>query len=211
MTANFDSLARPYRWIERMSFGGVLTRARFAHVDALASCRDVLLLGDGDGRFLAQALVAAPATCFHSIDASAAMLALARDRVPPADRARVTFEQADALVAPLPAAHYDAVVTLFFLDCFTPAETAALVARVARAATPAAIWLFADFAIPARGARRLAARAVTGGLYAFFRWRTGLSATHLPEAEREIARHGFAAAAERVFAGGLLRSVRFQR
>jgi ubiquinone/menaquinone biosynthesis C-methylase UbiE len=211
MAANFDSLARPYRWMERLSFGGALARARVAHVDTLSSCRQVLLLGDGDGRFLARALAVAPSAEFHSIDASATMLALACARLSPADRARVTVEHADALEAPLAAARYDAVVTLFFLDCFTPAETTRLVERVARAATPNAIWLFADFAIPARGIRRAAARVLTGGLYWFFRWRTGISATHLPDAEHEIARHGFAPAAVRAFAFGLLRSVRFVR
>jgi ubiquinone/menaquinone biosynthesis C-methylase UbiE len=197
--------------MERLTFGGALQRARTAHVDALATCREVLLLGDGDGRFLARALAAAPHARFHSIDASAAMLVLARERVAPHDRARVTFQHADVLDVALPAAHYDAVVTLFFLDCFTPEETARVVARVADAATLDAIWLFADFATPDRGVARPLARVLVSGLYAFFRWRTGITARHLPDSEREIIAHGFAATATQASAFGLLRSVCFRR
>jgi ubiquinone/menaquinone biosynthesis C-methylase UbiE len=211
MTANFDSLSRPYRWLERIAFGGALERARFAHLDALSEARRVLLLGDGDGRFLEQLLRIAPEARVDSIDASAGMLRLAEARVTPADRARVSLQRADALTVPLRDAEYDTVVTLFFLDCFTPSETRALVQRVSSALEPRATWLFADFAIPEQGLQRFGARLVTGGLYWFFRWQTGITAQHLPDSEGEIAAAGFRATQAKSLAFGLLRSVMFRR
>ena len=116
-----------------------------------------------------------------------------------------------ALTVALPDAAYDTVVTLFFLDCFTPAETRALVQRVSSALEPRATWLFADFAMPDQGLPRFAARLVTGGLYWFFRWQTGITARHLPDSEGEIAAAGFRAARAESLAFGLLRSVLFRR
>jgi SAM-dependent methyltransferase len=209
MTANFDGLARAYRWLETISFGGALERARFAHIDRLTGCRNILLLGDGDGRFLAR--LAGSGASIRSIDASAEMLKLAAARVAPGDRGRVTFECADALAVDLPPDTYDGVATLFFLDCFTETQTADLVAKMARSLTPQATWLFADFAVPERGVSRVIARAVTSSLYVFFRWRTGIAARHLPDSETEIGRAGFTPVAASTFVSGLLRSVAFRR
>jgi hypothetical protein len=101
MTANFDSLARWYHTLELSTFGVKLESARFAHIKALSDCRDILLLGDGDGRFLKRLLKIAPNARIRSIDASAEMLRLAASRVAPADQSRVTFECTDALTAEL--------------------------------------------------------------------------------------------------------------
>ena len=54
----FNQLARPYRWLERAVFGGRLQRARCAHMQTFLAAESILLLGEGDGRFL-EALLAA--------------------------------------------------------------------------------------------------------------------------------------------------------
>ncbi len=211
MTANFDSLARVYHWLELSMFGVKLERARFAHINALAGCRDILLFGDGDGRFLKRLLKVAPDARIRSIDASAEMVRLAAARVPAKDRDRVTFECADALEAELPFMAYDGVATMFFLDCFTDEQAAGLIVRTAESLKPGAIWLFADFAVPPRGLPHAFARVVTSFLYAFFRWRTGIAARRLPESEALIVRAGFTADAATSSVFGLLRSVAFRR
>ena len=211
MTANFDSLAKAYQWLELSSFGVALERARFAHIKQLADCQNILLLGDGDGRFLARLLKVAPGCRVRSVDASAQMLRVAEARIQPADRARVTFECADALAVDLPASAYDGVATMFFLDCFTDEEAAGIVRRISKSLRPGGTWLFADFAVPARGVRRVTGTMLTGALYAFFRWRTGISARHLPDSERLIADAGLLPVAAASFVFGLLRSVAFRR
>jgi ubiquinone/menaquinone biosynthesis C-methylase UbiE len=209
---SFDRLARPYRALEFLAFGGDLERARFCLLDRLRDCRRILVLGEGDGRCLARLVRVAPAARIRCLDFSGAMLARAAARIDGTEaRTRVTFEHADILAAPLAPASYDAVLTLFFLDCFTAEQTAALVARVAAALTPEAAWLFADFVLPPRGLARLRARAWVTALYAFFRWQTGLPARALPPSEELIERAGFARETQRDFQGGLLRSVLFRR
>lgn len=211
MTANFDSLAKAYQWLELSSFGVSLERARFEHVKRLADCQNILLLGDGDGRFLKRLLKVAPASRIRSVDASAEMLRVAEARLDPADRARVSFECADVLAVDLPAFAYDGVATMFFLDCFTDEEAGKVVRRISNSLKPGGTWLFADFAIPPGGVPRALGAALTGALYAFFRWRTGISARHLPDSERLITSAGLSPIAAKAFVFGLLRSVAFRR
>ena len=94
--ANFDRVARIYRWLEHAAFGTALQRARLVHLHHLRDRRNILLLGDGDGRALARILAIAPASTVVSVDASPRMLELASQRIRDADRGRVTLHRADA-------------------------------------------------------------------------------------------------------------------
>jgi ubiquinone/menaquinone biosynthesis C-methylase UbiE len=209
---DFDRLARGYRALEFLSFGRDLERARTCHVERLSACREILILGEGDGRYLARLVAAAPNARIHCVDASGAMLARATARVAGTGaRERVTFEHADAFALRLAPGRYDAVVTLFFLDCFRPEAAAVLVDRVRTSLRPDALWAWADFAVPPRGWARLRARAWLALLYAFFRWETGLTARELPPTEEILQRAGFRLETAREFQGGLVRSALFSR
>lgn len=209
---NFDGLARIYRVLEFLAFGRDLERARFCHLAELRDCREILVLGEGDGRCLAQLVRLAPASHVHCIDASAGMLTRAAARLTDDSvRARVSFEHADALTCVLPAAHYDAVVTLFFLDCFTPENAAALITRISASLRPDARWVFADFSLPVRGWARWRAQLWLTGLYAFFRWRTGLAARALPPSEALLVTAGWRERHRTTLQHGLLTSAVFRR
>jgi ubiquinone/menaquinone biosynthesis C-methylase UbiE len=210
LTQGFDRVATAYHTLEWLAFGGALQRARTVFLDRLVSCRDVLVLGDGDGRFLSALLDVAPDVRVHSVDASARMLALAKDRLRGDARARVTFEHIDARHLD-PGAHtYDAVVTMFFLDCFSDRDAETIVSRVRQHLRPGGLWLFADFAIPATGLARLHARLVVAALYRFFRWRADLDARTLPPSEVILERSALSRVAHREFRAGLIRSVVYQ-
>ena len=55
----------------------------------------------------------------------------------------------DARAAAYDPGGFDAVVTLFFLDCFTPKAVRALVGRARAGLRPGGLWIWADFAVPA--------------------------------------------------------------
>lgn len=209
--ANFDRVARAYRWLEHAAFGTALQRARLVHLHHLRDRRNILLLGDGDGRALARILAVAPSSLVLSVDASPRMLELASRRIPEADRNRVTLHCADARTVSLLPQSIDAVVTQFFLDCFTSSEMTAIVNAVTPAVRSGGLWLFADFVLPPGGARRVLASTVVSALYAFFRWSTGITARALPASEKAITRAGFVAVEDAVFVGGLIHSVVFTR
>lgn len=205
---SFDRLVGLYRPLELLAFGHDLERARFTWLPELRDCRRILVLGDGDGRGLARLAGLAPAAAIDSFDLSAAMLARARQRVGSAAD-RIQFRQADLRRAELPARHYDAVVTCFFLDCFDETEIEPVIARIAASLQPGARWLWSDFVLPPRGPARWRARVWLATMYFFFRWQTGISASELPPSEALIAAAGFRPRATCTWQWGMLRSTVF--
>jgi SAM-dependent methyltransferase len=210
---SFDRLARPYRWLEYLSFGRALERCRFALLPELAGARRVLLYGDGDGRFLARLLRVYSGLEIDAVDSSRAMLRIAEARLTPEARARVRFHHEDALrfmpppssdPGDLSGAGYDLVITHFFFDCFHQHELHQLLNRVRPHLAPNARWLVSEFAIPQRAVPALAARAVVGLLYTAFRLLTGLRTNHLPDYAAVLAGHSFLLSRRTILLGGLL-------
>lgn len=203
---SFDRVAGIYRVLEYAAFGRALETARFRYLDRLKECREVLIIGEGDGRVLQRILALAPACSVRCIDSSAAMLARAEARLDGAARNRVSFECADVRTAAIPEDRYDAVVTMFVLDCFSADEVARLVNRLMVGLRRNGLWLFADFSIPESGWRRLRARLWVSFLYAFFRWRTGLAVRELPPSADILRAAGLSRVDDATLRGGLLRT-----
>jgi cyclopropane fatty-acyl-phospholipid synthase-like methyltransferase len=208
--SHFDGIARAYRWLEYLAFGPSLQRARVAHLAALATCRDILVVGDGDGRCLRALVMHAPGARIHCIDTSGAMLREAARRVPDTGD-HLSFECADVRAFDTQTRRWDAVVTMFVLDCLTSEEVQSVATKLSHALRSGGHWLFADFVIPARGWRRLRARLWIGCLYRFFRWRTGLEVSHLPPSERLIQESGLVAVAVSEHQAGMVRSIRYAK
>nr|MBP6717075.1 class I SAM-dependent methyltransferase [Acidobacteriota bacterium] len=145
------------------------------------------------------------------VDGSARMLSLAAARLTAEERTRATFEHADARQYDPGPRPFDAIVTLFFLDCFVEHDVRQLVSRLSPCLRAGGIWLFADFAIPARAPARWHAQLVVNGLYLFFRWRAGLDARALPPSEAILQTAGLVAADQREYRAGLIRSVVYLR
>ena len=201
---SFDRIAPHYRWIENCFAGRALQRCRTAFLDALEAPARVLIVGEGDGRFLAELLRRHPRAEVTCVDASAAMLQLARRRINPA--ARVEFVHADILTWTPPAAAFDGIVTHFVLDCFGPEDLAAVVGKLAATATPDARWLVSDFRVPAAGPAKWLARGVLHFLYAFFRRVASVPAGHLTPPDGFLRRTGFILRERKLFRNGLLHS-----
>ena len=127
-TANFNPIARPYRWLEYLTLGPILQQTRLHHLPSLTQQNSALVIGDGDGRFLAQLLTQNPHIQAEAIDTSATMLHLLRQRCAPHAN-RLQTHQADAL-AFQPTKRYDLVVTHFFLDCLTQTQLEALITQI---------------------------------------------------------------------------------
>ena len=190
--ANFDRVARLYRWGEYLCLGPLLEQTRTFHLPRLAACRQALVLGDGDGRFTARLLRSNRAVRVHAVDTSDAMLRLLRTRAgraAPGAGARLLTEQRSALDS-TPATGTDLVVTHFFLDCLQQPEVDALVRRLTPHLAPDALWLFSDFRIPG-GVLAWPARVYVRALYAVLGLLTGLRTTHLPDHAVALRRVGF--------------------
>ncbi len=203
--ANFDLVARPYRWMEYLTFGRSLERCREHFLPALAERRSALVLGDGDGRFLARLLGSNPGLHADAVDRSAAMLRLLERRAAasaPNAAMRLGTHQTDALAFEAMQS-YDLVVTHFFLDCLSQSEVEELCRRMVPHLEPGAMWVVSDFRIP-EGAMHWPARALVGCLYFAFRLLTGLRTRRLPDHGAALQAAGFRRTAQHFSLAGVL-------
>ncbi len=188
MRRSFDHIARPYAFLERLTLGGALQRARCAHIDELPQRGRFLILGEGDGRFLQALLTARPHCDIDVVERSAAMLRLARNRNSGATRVRFFETDARQFAGPGP---YDAIITLFFLDCFEGNELRELVRSLSQLAAPNATWLYADFAEQRAGLVGQLHRSFISALYRAFMLTTDIAATRLEDPLPYMALEGF--------------------
>jgi ubiquinone/menaquinone biosynthesis C-methylase UbiE len=206
--SNFNLIARPYRWLEYLTLGHALENCRNHFLRQLLDRRHALVLGDGDGRFLAQFLKHNLNLQADAVDTSATMLQLLRQRceaATPNAAVRLRTYHSNALTVPLEDSEnsYDLIVTHFFLDCLTQPELSALITRIAPTLTPGALWLISDFRIPT-GLMRLPARAFVRSLYLAFRLLTGLRTTQLPDHATPLTQAGLTRIAHQHRLFGLL-------
>jgi SAM-dependent methyltransferase len=202
---SFNLIARPYRFLEYLTLGPALERCRTHFLPTLLTRKDALLLGDGDGRFLAQLLAANPALEADAVDTSHTMLQLLRQRcaaATPDAATRLQTHQTGALNFNLTQT-YDLIVTHFFLDCLSQPDLEALIDRLIPHLQPGALWLISDFRIPPN-ALRLPARLLVRALYLVFRLLTGLHTTRLPDHATPLTAAGLTRIARHYSLAGLL-------
>jgi ubiquinone/menaquinone biosynthesis C-methylase UbiE len=200
---NCDPIARAYRYLEYASFGSALQRRRCHFLPQLSGARKVLMLGEGDGRFLAEFVRQIPQAEVDYADRSAKMLELARWR---AASSRVRFHHRNLLADALPGGKYDTIITHFFLDCLSDDDVTFVVQRTALAARSGAIWVVSEFREPDFGWQRLRAKLWVAGLYAAFRVVTRLSTRKLPDHASALRNAGFRLEQEALASAGLLTS-----
>lgn len=201
---SFDFVAPFYRRLETLVFGEQLQAARCAFVRQIGDPQRALVVGDGDGRFLAELLRTRPALKVDYLDSSAHMLELARAR---AGSERVRFLHADVREAVLPDGHYDLVVTHFFLDCFTEGSLREVVQILSAAASDGAVWLVADF----RDNQRWLGRLLLAAMHFFFRLIAGIEARRLIDYQPLLQAVGFRLTNETLSPNALVRSQRWAR
>ena len=208
MTDGFGRLAYVYEGLERTVFGGLLAKARTTCLDDLGEADTILILGEGDGRFLLS-LLGHTGARVTVLENSAGMLKRAQKRVQvqlPNACTRVTWWHQDALTASLPAAHYDAVVTLFFLDVFPEQPLKTLVHNLSRSLKPGGCWCVTDFAAPhtLSGWVRPYSRILVALMYALFRLQTALPAKTVVPPQPFLRASGLEPVHTRNFRGGFV-------
>lgn len=160
----YDHLAPWYEFLEKLTFGPSLHRCRIQYLDAMReqlAAGPILILGDGDGRFLEAWLKRYPNSSVDTLDFSQGMLDLSKQRIQrwAAEnqiqvqelQEQVKWIRADALGWEFPVNHYQGIVTHFFLDSFTPDASLHLIPSIASALKPGGFWLCSDFQIPGSG------------------------------------------------------------
>ena len=211
---SFDAVAPWYRALETIAFGNALQRCRVACLREIPAPRRVLIVGEGNGKFLAELLRVHPGVQVDSVDASERTLQLARERIKnglPALCGQVRFLHQDITNWAPPEDRYDLVVTHFVLDCFAPAELTRIIRFLASSTTPEANWLLADFRLPDRGFSQLRARVWLAAMYLFFRFTAQIRARELIDPTPYLHAQGFVLGCQQLFRGGMLKSELWRR
>jgi ubiquinone/menaquinone biosynthesis C-methylase UbiE len=206
---NCDGIAPFYVWIERAAFGKRLERHRLAFLERAAGARRALVLGDGDGRFVAELAARYPELGIDCVELSARMVALAKKRLGRKGQS-VNLVQGDALTVPLPCP-YDIVYSHFFLDCFTAQRISVLAGRIAGVSGPGTRWVISDFRRAESGWRKAFTAVWIKTMYVFFGIVTGLEQQELPDHHTALKEHGFRLLEERLSMAGLIVSECWQR
>lgn len=143
---NFDLVAPVYPLLERASFADALTKARRTFLNRVASSDRILLIGEGNGRFLAELLREKIGGHVTVVDSSPRMLSLLQKRIRSLDhRTDVQVVCTDFLTWSDELPSFDAIVTHFLLDLFRPASQRRIVSRVTELAKPQALWINVDY------------------------------------------------------------------
>ena len=205
---SFDRVARSYYFLETATFGKTLQRARTFGLKRITPPKRALIVGEGNGRFLAELLNLYPEVEIDCLDASVRMLELARDRVRRATGGLprgMRFLHQDVL-AWKASGTYDLVVTHFVLDCFPGNLIKLIVEKLATVSQPGTTWLLADFAIPPAGWGRRQARIWTRAMYVFFRLTAGIPATELIDSSPYLESAGFGRSESAFWRNGMVKS-----
>ena len=166
---NFDRLAPFYDLIEALTTGSQMQRGRVAHLAEVNPAKRVLIVGEGNGRFLA-ACTKNSESSYTVIDESPAMLRLAAARW---KRAGGNSDQVEFICTNLldwkpREFNHDLIVSHYFFDCFEAKTIPLLVAKLTSLAAPNARWLFADFYQPDSGLTRIRSKLMLRIAYALF-------------------------------------------
>ncbi len=198
---SFDILAPIYRLMERVLAGGKLHRCRCAFIARLPQPRNILILGEGPGRFVVECVRKFPDASITCVEESGKMIAEARKHLAGYQLSahNVTFFESDAVpwleqqqqTQKDQHDEFDLIVTHFFLDCFRADQLETLVPAIASVAAKDAHWLLGDFQEASRGWRRWRSRCILAIMYTFFRAVTRLPASSLTRPDTYLQSAGF--------------------
>jgi len=203
----FDKLAPWYLFLEKLSFGNQLQKCRTTQLERLTEVKNVLILGDGNGRFLQSFITTNKSAKIDSLDISKKMIALAQNRIGlNLNGHQVNFINTDVFKWEFPKNKYDLVVTNFFLDCFTFQELTKLTEKISFSLIPKGKLIYGDFNIPNSNFKKLLILPLLSIMYCFFKIFTHISAQSLNDPSSLFTKNGFILENEKHQLGSLLKS-----
>lgn len=197
-----------YPILEGWVFGSRLDNARNAFYDAVLQANRVLLVGEGNGRFLKSLLAQKMGGCIKVVEKTPMMVRLAKDRIRslPEIRCDLEFIQTDFRNY-RPEQQFDCVVTHFFLDQFNPPAQETVIERIAELSIADAIWINVDFTSP----KTLGGRVLMWSQYVFFRVLSRIEATRGFDETAAAGKTGWIVADTLSFLGGLVVAKQYRK
>jgi ubiquinone/menaquinone biosynthesis C-methylase UbiE len=206
---NFDGVASSYLFLETITFGNQLQKCRTSMISHLTNSKRVLVLGEGNGRFLEAFCKVNPLAEILVIDESPRMLDLAKRRIananPPINN-QIKFRCANVFeILPL-SGTFDLIVCNFFLDCFTSSEIGHLLGLFRQMILESGLLVVGDFRKPDSIFGKFIGEFILKIMHVFFEKTAGISATELTDLHAMLLERSFQKAVEKKLFFGFLNS-----
>lgn len=145
MTANYDAVAPFYDRLSYLVFGNAQRQAQVQQLRYIQNGADILICGGGSGRILEdinQCEVKGIKISF--LDSSIEMIKIAKKRK--CENISVEFIKTDILTFK-DLGKYDIIITSFFFDNFSEAESEKVFQKLDLLLKPEGLWFFNDFTL----------------------------------------------------------------
>ena len=189
---NFDLIAKHYNWIEKIIFRSDLEKVRRMNLALVKNAKSILLLGDGDGRFLEQVSLMGTDAFIVSVDSSAKMIDLSKRKL---EKSALNVEFNCTKIEdfqPIDNFKPDLIIAHFFLDCFTHDEVKLIIDRVSEWAAVNAKFVISDFLITKKTSfNKIYQKMLTKIMIRFFRLFCGISTRFLPNIPKIMTAQGW--------------------
>ena len=204
--SQYDLVARFYPGLERCVFGFHLENARQAFYEFALQSDRILLVGEGNGRFLKSLLARKTGGSIYVVEKSSVMIRLAKDRIDNRGKTDLKFIEAD-IRCYAPEQSFDCIVTHFFLDQFNPPAQQAIIERFKESTTENGTWINVDFIPP----RTMKGRALMWLQYTFFRIMSQIEARCCFDESTVAARNGWTVLESLSFLSGFVVAKRYKK
>lgn len=200
----YNGIARFYPVLERCVFGRDLEIARQAFSPSALQSNRILLVGEGNGRFLNLLLSRKTGATIRVVEKSPVMIRLAKDRIGEQGRTDLKFIETDFRCY-VPEQPFDCLVTHFFLDQFNPPAQKVFIDRFNKLTTDNGTWINVDFTPP----RTIKGRTLMWLTYTFFRIVSQVEAGRCFDESTVAAQNGWTVSESLNFLGGFVVAKRY--
>ena len=195
MAANYNNAAWFYDRLSRVVYGKSLVEAQVYLLQYIQPNSSILIVGGGTGWILEEITRMNPAGLqITYVEVSDQMMALSKKR--DIGNNQITYIN-DAIENVNGLPNFDAIITPFLFDNFTPAKLEAIFTHIHPLLKNNGLWLNADFQLTGKWWQNILLKS----MLLFFKLLCGVESTKLPDFEKLFMQYGYQVVHSKTFFG----------
>ncbi len=200
---NYDTIAPIYDRLATLVFGSSIYKAKLNFLHCLPQGGNILIIGGGSGQTIQPILRHTNNTTIYFIEKSRVMIENARKNIPTNLTERVKFINGTEKSIP-DQAFFNAIITNFFLDQFTPHQLDGLISELHKKLLPRGQWLYVDFVLSKNNVHYWWQAQLVWLMHLFFKIVTDLENDKLVDISPYLIRQQLVLRKEKQFYSGLI-------
>ena len=205
MAANYNNAAWFYDSLSRVVYGKALVEAQVYLLQYVQPGSSILIIGGGTGWILEEiARIHPTGLQITYVEASAQMMAISRKRnagTNPVNYINDAIENVNGLP------NFDAIITPFLFDNFTPKKLEAVFTHIHPLLKNNGLWLNADFQLTGKWWQNILLKS----MLLFFKLLCGVESTKLPDFEKLFMQYGYQVVYSKTFFGEFVVSKAYRK